>query len=230
MSSKKNNEISTVKVSEQPVKNECSPITDRLLFVCPICGSEQVRKSIGGMIEHVAAVGAVKLAKSALLGDYSCITGGAENEIIKDEVPLQQVCNYCHHTFHARRSQIEAGQYSMIRSKADELMEKYNEKLQWAKDEEVDDLRSQASGYLGKAFIYALVFGVGLLICLNCEHETEGFLGMKAFTWTYMFSWVVMLLGGGVSVMKFFSWMELRSNASEIENLTIQEYAKNHSV
>lgn len=58
----KNNEISTIKASEQPVENECSPIADRILFACPTCGSEQVHKSIGGMIEHAAAVGTVKLA------------------------------------------------------------------------------------------------------------------------------------------------------------------------
>lgn len=56
MPSKNHNEISTIKVSEQPVKNECSPIADRILFACPTCGSEQVHKSIGGMNEHAAAV------------------------------------------------------------------------------------------------------------------------------------------------------------------------------
>lgn len=65
-----------------------------LAYCCPNCGSEQIHKSIGGKAEHAAAWGATKLIKSAILGDYGGLTGGVENEIIKETVPFQQVCDY----------------------------------------------------------------------------------------------------------------------------------------
>ncbi len=212
---KPNTEISTIAVK-------------RLQFCCPNCGSKQVHKSIGGKAEHVVAWGATKAIKSTLLGDYGGLTGGAENEIIKEAVPFQQVCDYCHRTFHASKYDIDSGKYSMLEEKAKQLANTYNQKLQRVKDDEVDSLRSEANHELFKTFVGACVFLLGLFIYNTCEHKTEGIFGMEVYTNSFMFSCFVMFVGGLYTFYKGCMSIASYQSASEIDNMHLSIYAKDH--
>lgn len=204
-------------------------MSNNLQFVCPNCGSSQVHKSLGGKAEHAAAWGVTKVLKSTLMGDYGRLTGGLENHIIKDEVPFQHVCDYCHRTFHARKSQIEAGAYSMERSKADILMETYNKKLQAIKDKEVCEIKERAMGKLKYVAISVSILFLGIIICANCEHTMEGLWGMTVYTNSFVFSWFIIAIGIILTLITGISWINRYNEATELENMSIQNYAKNHS-
>jgi len=201
---------------------------DLLPYCCPNCGSNQVEKSIGGMLEHAAAWATTKAVKSYVMGDYGSYTGGAENEIIKEEVPFQQVCNYCHRTFHASKSQIEAGKYAMSKAKSSQLTEAYNRRLQSVKNGEVRRIKEAASkklpriGYAGGAFL------LGLLITATCEHETTGVFGLSSYTWSFMFSCVLMFFGFIGLLIEGMGYFGKMSEANEIDKMPIKQYAKNH--
>lgn len=201
---------------------------DMLPYCCPNCGSSQVEKSLGGKLEHAAAWATTKAVKSYVMGDYGSYTGGAENEIIKEEVPFQQVCNYCHRTFHASKSQIEAGKYAMSKAKSSQLTEAYNRRLQSVKNGEVRRIKEAASkklpriGYAGSAFL------LGLLITATCEHETTGPLGLPSYTWSFMFSCVLMFFGFIGLLIEGMGYFGKISEANEIDKMPIKQYAKNH--
>ncbi len=202
---------------------------DMIPYCCPNCGSEQVKKSIGGKLEQVAAIGVTKAIKSYVLGDYGGLTGGAENEILKETVPFQQVCKYCHQTFHASLAQIASGKYAMDKNKAEKLKDAYNGKLQIVKDNEVEEIREKGSKSLKRAFLAGITLVVGLLISANCQHTESGFLGLESYTGTYMFAWVLMLAGGVGVLIEGISSYGSYSEASALDDMSIQEYAKNHS-
>lgn len=202
---------------------------NNLPFVCPNCGSPQVHKSLGGKVENFLALGVTKFAKSQLMGDYGRLTGGVENQIIKDEVPFQYVCDYCHYTFHARKSKIEAGVYSMEESMAYMRMETYNQKLQAMKDQEVKELKDKAFRRLIWTIIHALVLSIGIYICCNCEHTTEGLWGTTVYTGTFVFSWFVIMIGGISTLISTILCTKTYSKASYLENMSLQDYAREHS-
>lgn len=202
--------------------------TNELSFCCPNCGSNQVGKSIGGKLEHAAAWAATKGVKSYVMGDYGRFTGGAENTILKEEVPFQQVCSYCHHTFHARKSQIDAGRYALNAARAAQLMEAYNMKLQVVKDNEVAETRKQAAKNRDRALLALAALGVGALICATCEHSYVNFLGVESFTWTFMFSCLMIFFGVIGVISEGVFYMEAVNKAAEIEKMSIQAYAKDH--
>lgn len=201
---------------------------DLLPYCCPNCGSNQVEKSIGGMLEHAATWGGAKLIKSAVLGDYGGLTGGAENEIIKEEVPFQQACSYCHYTFHASKSQIEAGKYSMSRKESARLTEVYNRKLKVVKDGEVKKIKEEASKKLPRLGFAGAALLIGLLITATCEHETTGVFGLPSYTWSFMFSWVLIFFGILGVVVEGIGYSGKLSEANEIDKMPIQRYAKDH--
>lgn len=218
-----------------PVKQEIvqSATNDEniLPFCCPNCGSSQVSKSIGGKLEHAAAWAATKGLKSFIFGDYGSYTGGAENTIIKEEVPFQQVCSYCHYTFHARKSQIDAGKYALYPGKAAQLMEAYNKKLQTVKDKEVAVIKASASGNKKRCVFAGVAFLLGLLIYNTCEHyKTDSFLGieMESATWSFMFSCVLLFFGAIGVLYEGYRCYEIYEEANTIDMMTIQEYAKDH--
>lgn len=200
-----------------------------LSIACPHCGSTSVHKSIGGKIEHAVAWGATKMIKSSLLGDYGSLTGGVETEIIKKEVPFQQVCDYCHRSFHASQSQIDKGAYSMKISRARELMNIYNKKLQSLKEQEIETIREKAQKELRKTLISVFVFIVALIVSQSVEHETEGVFGLTTYTYSYSFSCMLMVGATIYAMVKGLNCKNSYTEASELEAMPIEEYAKNHS-
>lgn len=222
-------ELSDDSIHDEVIPQQEKQQEKRLLaYCCPNCGSEQIHKSIGGKAEHVAAWGATKFIKSALLGDYGGLTGGVENEIIKENVPFQQVCDYCHRTFHSSKSDIDSGKYSLSSTEANRRMGIYNTKLQAIKDQEIEEIRDRAASELRNTIIFVFVFLGGLLVCTNCEHYTEGFLGIQSFTWSFMFSWVLMAIGGVGTFIAGSTSASTYNEASELENSPIEDYARNH--
>lgn len=202
--------------------------SDKLPFACPNCGNIHVRKSVGGMIEHAAAWGGAKLIKSMLLGDFGGLTGGAENTIIKEEVPFQQVCDYCHYTFHARKSQIGAGKYSMHRSRATYLTKVYNGMLQTMKEKDYKSTREDAFKMISKIFLGILAFLIGLMLCSSSNKYTEGIFGIQFYSWSYMFSWMIMFISGAITVLLGVSCYSLFKKAGLIKRMPLAEYAKDH--
>lgn len=201
---------------------------DLLPYCCPNCGSNQVEKSIGGKLEHAAAWAATKGVKAYIMGDYGSFTAGVENDIIKEELPLQQVCNYCHYTFHARKSQIEAGKYSMSRKESARLTEAYNRKLKAVKDEEVKKIKEEASKILARLGFAGAALLIGLLIIATCEHQTTGLFGLPSYTGSFMFSCVLIFFGFLGVVLEGIDYSEKLSKANEIDKMSIQSYARNH--
>ena len=195
-------------------------------FYCPNCGSTDVNKSIGGKVEHAAAYGGVKLVKHFLgIG----IPLG-EGEIIKEEVPFQQVCNYCHHTFHARKSQIDAGAYSMTPERAKLLMNAYNAKLQKVKDKEVKELHEKTKKALMCLLFSICMAALAIVIFFSCDLTTEaGWFGLKTPNFLGVIDFILALWGilGTISSISFYS--DALSNEQKVKNMTIQQYAKEHS-
>lgn len=157
----------------QSANNTITENNHTLSFCCPNCGCSQVENSIGGKIEHAVAWAVTKAAKSYFMGDYGGMTGGVENDIIKEEVPFQQVCSYCHHTFHASKSQIESGKYSMSKSQSDRLTETYNRRLKIVKDKEVKMIKEEASKKLSRIVFAGAALLVGILIIATCELKLQ---------------------------------------------------------
>ena len=201
---------------------------DILPYCCPNCGSNQVEKSIGGKLEHAAAWAATKGAKAYIMGDYGSFTAGVENDIIKEELPLQQVCNYCHYTFHARKSQIEAGKYSMSRKESARLTEAYNRKLKAVKDGEVKKIKEEASKKLPRLGFAGAALLIGFLITATCEHQTTGAFGLPSYTWSFMFSCVLIFFGILGVVVEGIGYSGKLSEANEIDRMPLHRYAKDH--
>lgn len=196
-------------------------------FACPNCGSTCVHKSIGGKAENVAAVVGAKLIKKAVLGDNSKYVRG-EGKMINENVPFQQTCDYCHYTFHASQSQIDNGKYSMNKRIADDLHSSYNKKLQMVKDKEVSGIKNKASQKMKKVIGAFFVFLLGLLICMNCEHTTEGVFGLTAYTGSFMFSCFLIFIGVALTFAFGVSWFTTYNIASNLESMSIEQYAKTH--
>ena len=196
-------------------------------FACPNCGSTCVHKSMGGKAENVAAVVGAKLIKKAVLGDNSKYVRG-EGKLINESVPFQQTCDYCHYTFHASQSQIDNGKYSMNKRIADDLHSSYNKKLQMVKDKEVSGIKNKASQKMKKVIGAFFVFLLGLLICMNCDHTTEGVFGLTAYTGSFMFSCFLIFLGVALTFVFGVSWLTTYNMASTLESMSIEQYAKTH--
>jgi hypothetical protein len=220
--------VKSTKPIRQERQQQAKNNEDILPYCCPNCGSNQVEKSIGGKLEHAAAWAATKAAKAYVMGDYGSFTGGVENDIIKEELPFQQVCNYCHQTFHARKSQIEAGRYAMSKSKSSQLMNAYNRKLKVVKDEEVNTIKEEASKKLSRIGISGASLLIGLLIIATCEHSTIGVFGLQSYTWSFMFSCVLIFFGFLGVVVEGNAYYGKISEANEIDDMSIEEYARDH--
>lgn len=199
-------------------------------FACPNCGDTQVHKSIGGHAEQMAAWATVKGIKMGLecLFNREINTYGVEGRVTKEYVPSQYVCDYCHHTFHATKAKIDDGGYSMDKDRADRLKASYNKKLQAVKDKEVKKIREKGYFQRLKTLVPAFVFFLGVLICIGCEHTTEGYFGMTRYTLPFMFSWLVMFGGIIATIIGGSICYNTYKQASEIEHMSIEEYAKNH--
>lgn len=208
--------------------------TKVLPFACPNCGDTQVHKSIGGHAEQMATWAAAKVvvmgAKylSQSLFSTSFDTYGVEGRVAKHYTPAQYVCDYCHNTFHATKAKIDDGGYSMDKDRADRLKASYNKKLQTVKDKEVKNIREKGYYQRLKTLVPAFVFFLGLLICIGCEHTTEGYFGMTRYTLPFMFSWLVMFGGIIATIIGGSICYNTYKQASEIEHMSIEEYAKNH--
>lgn len=202
---------------------------NNLEFACPNCGSTQVHKSIGGKAEQIAVQGAIKFAKSSLKKNYGVYVLPAMEKQVIDDCPLQYVCDYCHHTFHARRTKIEAGAYSMDKDRADRLTDIYNNKLQIIKDKEFEEIKKKASKKLIPVVIWVLILFVGILICCNCEHTAEGLFGTTIYTGTFVFSCFVIGVGGIGTLISIILCVTKYIKAFNVKSMAIQDYAKKRS-
>lgn len=187
----------------------------RLPIACPRCGSTTIKKSVGGYIEQGAALLATKAAKSTIMGDYGALTRGAENKLINEQVPFQQKCTYCHHTFHASKQDLESGKYSMDLEKANRLTLKYNKKLQALKDKEAEEWYEKADAQFLPIGIFCLLFIAGFFWL------TTGAIVLPIILMSY---------GGIGAFVRYKYYCSYRENAMEILEMSIQEYAVDHYV
>lgn len=206
-------EVVTIK-NELPTTST-PDVSTRLLVACPCCGSTIIKKSVGGYIEQGAALLATKAAKSTIMGDYGALTRGAENKFINEQVPFQQKCAYCHHTFHASKQELESGRYSMDLEKANRLTKKYNKRLQVAKDKEVKEWNEKADAQT-------------LPICIFCFIFIAGFFWL--LSGSIIFPIILMSYGGIGAFVRYKYRCSYTENAMEILEMSIQEYAVGHHV
>ena len=71
-----------------------------------------------------------------------------------------------------------------------------------------------------------LLFVVGLVMCMNCDTYTEGLWGIQAYSNSYMFSWVLMVISFPGVVYEFFAYASNKSKANQYEQMSLSDFAK----
>lgn len=96
--------------------------------------------------------------------------------------------------------------------------------LQKEKDEIVAKYNKKASSHVWRIIVACVIFGIGLILCLNTDTYTEGFMGMQAYSGSYIFSWFLMIVGIPGVVYEISMYTTNKSKANEYEQMSLSEF------
>lgn len=114
--------------------------------------------------------------------------------------------------------------YKIIKNGTSSLVP--DEVLQKEKDGIVASYNKKASDHVWRIVMACLLFVVGLAMCMNCDTYTEGLWGIQAYSNSYMFSWVLMVISFPGVVYEFFAYASNKSKANQYEQMSLSDFAK----
>ena len=114
--------------------------------------------------------------------------------------------------------------YKIIKNGTSSLVP--DEVLQKEKDEIVTSYNKKASDHVWRIVMACLLFVVGLVMCMNSDTYTEGLWGIQAYSNSYMFSWVLMVISFPGVVYEFLAYASNKSKANQYEQMSLSDFAK----
>ena len=96
--------------------------------------------------------------------------------------------------------------------------------LQKEKDEIVAKYNKKASSHVWRIMVACVIFSIGLILCLNTDTYTSGFMGMQALTSSYIFSWFLMIVSFPGVVYEISMYTVNKSKASTYEQMSLSDF------
>lgn len=96
--------------------------------------------------------------------------------------------------------------------------------LQKEKDEIVAQYNKKASSHVWRIIVACIIFGIGLVISMNGETYTEGFMGMQAFSSSFIFSCFLMIVGFPGVVYEVYSYGTNKNKANTYEQMSLSDF------
>ncbi len=100
--------------------------------------------------------------------------------------------------------------------------------LQKEKDETVAKYNKKASKHVRRLIVACLIFVVGLIIFINCDHSyTETFWGIKEYSNTYLFSLFFMEISFPGIVYELIKYFSNKNKANKYQQMSLSDFVKN---
>lgn len=96
--------------------------------------------------------------------------------------------------------------------------------LQKEKDEIVAKYNKKASSHVWRIIVAFVIFGLGLILCMNGDIYTEGFMGMQAYSNSFVFSWILMIVGFPGIIYEVYSYSTNKNKASTYEQMSLSDF------
>ena len=96
--------------------------------------------------------------------------------------------------------------------------------LQKEKDEIVAKYNKKASSHVWRIIVACIIFGIGLILCMNGDTYTEGFMGMQAYSNSFVFSWVLMIVSFPGIIYEVYSYSTNKNKARTYEQLSLSDF------
>lgn len=96
--------------------------------------------------------------------------------------------------------------------------------LQKEKDEIVAKYNKKASSHVWRIIVACIIFGIGLILCMNGDTYTEGFMGMQAYSNFFVFSWVLMIVSFPGIIYEVYSYSTNKNKASTYEQMSLSDF------
>lgn len=96
--------------------------------------------------------------------------------------------------------------------------------LQKEKDEIVAKYNKKASSHVWRIIVACIIFGIGLILCMNGDTYTEGFMGMQAYSSSFVFSWVLMIVSFPGIIYEVYSYSTNKNKASTYEQMSLSDF------
>ena len=96
--------------------------------------------------------------------------------------------------------------------------------LQKEKDEIVAKYNKKASSHVWRIIVACIIFGIGLILCMNGDTYTEGFMGMQAYSNSFVFSWVLMIVSFPGIIYEVYSYSTNKNKASTYEQMSLSDF------
>lgn len=97
--------------------------------------------------------------------------------------------------------------------------------LQKEKDEIVAKYNQKASSHIWRIVVACVIFVIGLVLCMNGDTYTEGFMGMQAYSSSFIFSWILMLVSFPGIIYEVYSYGTNKNKANTYEQMSLTEFS-----
>lgn len=97
--------------------------------------------------------------------------------------------------------------------------------LQKEKDEIVEKYNKKASCHVWRIIVACVIFVVGLVLYMNGDTYTEGFMGMQVYTNSFIFSWVLMIISFPGIIYEVYSYGTNKNKANTYEQMSLSEFS-----
>lgn len=96
--------------------------------------------------------------------------------------------------------------------------------LQKEKDEIVAKYNKKASSHVWRIIVAFVIFGLGLILCMNGDTYTEGFMGMQAYSSSFIFSWILMIVSFPGIIYELYSYGTNKNKANTYEQMSLSDF------
>lgn len=97
--------------------------------------------------------------------------------------------------------------------------------LQKEKDEIVAKYNKKASSHVWRIIVACVIFVIGLVLCMNGDTYTEGFMGMQAYSGSFIFSWFLMIISFPGIIYEVYSYGTNKNKANTYEQMSLSEFS-----
>ena len=134
------------------------------------------------------------------------------DNVIYDNTKLTFTCLGCGETW-----------YKVIKTDTGNLVP--DAVLQKEKDEIVAKYNKKASSHVWRIIVACIIFGIGLVLCMNGDTYTEGFMGMQAYSSSFIFSWILMIVSFPDIIYEVYSYGTNKNKANTYEQMSLSEFS-----